>query len=147
MKFWFLISDSDNFFLPHLNSLASSCLWRLQRNYWRKEERRPKYLLYFWLYFRVQQSFCGWGYHSWIQIKWLRHPDKVLKCVSRLRQLISSNSVWSCPVVLSCCLLRRVGSLATGATHMRSPGESPLRLKGSAEVRANLSFSQGRFLF
>ena len=35
------------FFLPHLNLLVSSGLWTLQRNYWRKEERRPRYLLHF----------------------------------------------------------------------------------------------------
>ena len=39
--------DFVSFFLPHLNSLTYSGLWRLQRNYWRKEEKRPGYLLYF----------------------------------------------------------------------------------------------------
>ena len=33
--------------LPHLDLLVSSGLWMLQRNYWRKEERRQRYLLYF----------------------------------------------------------------------------------------------------
>ena len=41
-----LISDSINFFSPHLNSLGSSCLWRLQK---KKKERswERRYLLNF----------------------------------------------------------------------------------------------------
>ena len=39
-------------------------------------------------------------------------PNQALKYNSCLRWLISLNSVWSCPVVISCCLLLRAGSLA-----------------------------------
>ena len=48
-----------------------------------------KIIFIFWLHSWVQQSFCGWGNHSWNYMKWLCLPDKILKCVSRLRWLIS----------------------------------------------------------
>ena len=86
----------------------------------------------------------------------------MLKYVSRLQYLINPYSVWSSPVVFSCCFFRRVGSLTANTTCMRSPEnlakracyltssrieESPFSLKGPAEVRENYSLSQERFLF
>ena len=99
---------------------------------------------------------------SWTIWEPLFLPNQVLKYISRLRWSISPNSVWSCPVVSSFCLHQHVGWLAADTTRMRSPGKlakqacylastrvegSPFSLKGSAEVRANLSLSQGRFFF
>ena len=48
-------------------------------------------------------------------MKWLRLPDKVLKCVNHLWWLISPSSVWSCPVVFAACF----GSLATDTARMQ----------------------------
>ena len=88
--------------------------------------------------------------------------NHLLKYISRLRWSISSNSVWSCPVVFSYCLLRRVGLLTADVTGMRNPEdlakqtcspanspveESPFSPKGPAEVRANLSFFTGTVPF
>ena len=41
--FWYLTPFV--FYSTPSDSLMSSCLWRLQRNYWRKEEKRQRYLL------------------------------------------------------------------------------------------------------
>ena len=60
----------------------------------RKRRLEAKIAFMFCLYFWVQQPFNGCGNSSWIQMKWSRLPDKVLKYTSRLRWLISPKSVF-----------------------------------------------------
>ena len=47
-----------------------------------KEDMRQD-IFYTLTLFLGSTTFCGWGNHSRIQMKWLHLPDKVLKCVSR----------------------------------------------------------------
>ena len=47
-----------------------------------KEEMRTRYLLDFDFISGFQEPFSGWGNNSWIQMKWLCLPVKVLKCIS-----------------------------------------------------------------
>ena len=76
-------------------------------------------------------------------------PNQTLKYISRLRWLISPNSVCSYPEVFSFCLLRSIGSLAADTTRIRSQEELTNR---RATTRSRLeespfSWSEGLFLF
>ena len=95
---------------------------------------------------------------SWTIWEQLFLPNQVSKYICRLRWLISLNSVWSYPVVSSCCLLRRFGSLAAHTTCMRTSvdlvkqtcfrvEESPFSLKCSAPVRMGFFLLQWLFFF
>ena len=61
---------------------------------------------------------------SWAIWEPLFLPNQTLKYNNRLQWIINPNSVWSCPVVFSCCLLRRISSLAADTTRMRSLKDS-----------------------
>ena len=77
------------FFLPHLNSLVSSCLWRLQIKK-RKEAWREDIFLILTLFLGSTTILLVIN-SSWIQMKWLCLPDKVLK----IHQLFSG---LTCPL-------------------------------------------------
>ena len=163
-KDWLLISDSVSFFLTHLNSRGVFLSVKLQRKEKEGRKKTRKDV------FSILTSFHLGFSHGVLCSEECLHrlfenrpflPNQVLKYISRLRWLIIPNSMWPCPVVFSCCLLRRVGWQATDTTCMRSSvnlakqacyfasrrvEESPFSLKGSAEVIANLYFMQEPFL-
>ena len=128
----------------------ASYLWRLQKKKGGGIERE-KISFQFQLYF------------IWV-FKWLLCSEECLpgqfenRCFSKIRCWIIShpNSVWSCPVVFSCCLLWHVGLLAADTNRMRSPrdltklacylassqaGKSPFSLRGPTEMSDSLFFT------
>ena len=72
--------------------------------------------------------------------------NQALKYISRFQWLIRPNSVWSCPVVSSCCLLRCVSSLAADTTRMRSPVDSAKQTRYPASSRVEKILSVWRVL-
>ena len=137
----------------------------------KKRRKEAKIPFIFWLYFWVQQPFCGRGNHSRIQRKWLHLPNKVLKCVSHLQQFVLQSRYKSkFNMVMSRCVFVLLASAYQLASSRHNPAceapgiwqnrharaeyfasskveESPFSLKGPEEVRTNLSLPQGRFLF
>ena len=122
-----------------------------------------RYLLIFNFMSGFNNHFVGEENSFWIQWKGSCLLDKVLKYTSRLLWLTSPNSVWSCPavffmVLVSACRLvssrhnshekpSGLGKQACYFASSRVKIKSPFNLMGTAEVRSNFSFSQGRFFF
>ena len=81
------------FFLLHLTHWHLLCLWSLQRNYWRKEERRWGYLSSFNFILDLMQLLCREKMSSWTIRKQSHLPNKVLKCISHFWLVISPKLV------------------------------------------------------
>ena len=75
------------YFSPHVILLVSLLGYKGCKGIiWKEDKKRSyeaKISFIFWLYFWVPQPFSRWGNYSWTQMKRLRHPVKVLKCISR----------------------------------------------------------------
>ena len=161
---WYL---TVSFFLPHLNSLGVFLFVkaveeeRKERERERERERSFSFQLYIICCFFYTATLLR-GMSSWIIWEPSFLPNQALKYISRLRLLISPNSVWSCLVVFSCCLLQHSSLLAADTNCIWSKKnsakqacflsssraeENPFILKDPAEVRANFSLSKGQFLF
>ena len=59
----------------------------------RREDSKVPFI--FWIYFCVQEPFCGRWNHSWIEMKRLRLTDHVLKCVWGFRVDMSNIQCFS----------------------------------------------------
>ena len=101
-QFWVSIS----FLLsPIVTCWLLLCLWRLQRNDWRKWEKWLRHLLKFQLYFWAQQQYWRWQNSSWNKSKCSHLPHKMLRY--QLTETIKISSKWVLFIVSTCRLPNR----------------------------------------
>ena len=139
------------FFLPHLIRWRFLCLWRLQKNYWRKEEETKipfKFHSYFWDSYSISVAKRS---SFWAIREQSSDPNKALKCTSRFRWVMSLKSMFLSVLInpvgvfnTSCCLRRHGHMRSTRLRRIRTllawsrEKVGPSCIKGKSEVRTGL---------